>query len=39
MKKYTTNIIYGEDTLEDLIIKSIVKELLSIIDYNKEMNY
>ena len=32
MKKNEINIIYGEDSLEKLVIKTIVKELLEVIN-------
>ena len=35
MKEYTINIIYGGDSLEELIIKSIIKDIQNIINKNK----
>lgn len=39
MRKHKINIIYGKNSLEELIIKAITKELLSIIESNNYYEY
>ena len=39
MKKHEINIIYGKNSLEELLIKTITKELLSIVESNNYYEY